>query len=203
MTVRDLADAVRLDVSDQAKTRWSDAQVLAVLGRAFRRLAHVLHNNAIEAGRSIQRFDAQPGQQAYPLPLDFLADHALYRDDTHARLTRHGDDSWLGLDNPEPLSAWIVRGEELLVAAPPAAAVPLTLVYWPLPDTTDMDLDAPTPYAGRFDDLPAEYAALRLKNVDEMDLGQDARLLEDLETAVLTTFRNREPVTLPRRGWLA
>lgn len=203
MTISRLIDELRLEMTDELKTRWTDAQMLSILGKAYRRLAHVLYRGDIEPGRSAWTFDAEPDREAYPLPLDFLADYGLYREDTHARLTKHSEDSFNRLAAPDECSAWVIRGDTLLIAGTPRVRRALRLVYWPLADTRSLAMDSPTPYGGRFDDMVAEYAALRLKNIDEMDATTDAGLLQDFEANVLATFSGIDPATLERRGWLA
>ena len=202
MTVSELLDDSRLELTDEAKTRWTDQQVLKAVAKAYRRLSHVLYRNDIELGRCLYRFDTEAGRDDYPLPADFMADYGLYRDDTKSRLTKHSDDSWQQLAAPAECAAWLVRGETLLVGGAPAAAIPLTLIYWPLLDTAALDMGSPTPFGGKLDDLVAEYAALRLKNIDEMDIGTDTQLLQDMENNLLNTYSAISPVTVQRRGWL-
>jgi len=202
MTIADLIDNTRLELGDEQKTRWSDGQLLRVVGKAYRRLSHVLYRNDIELGRSLYRFSTEPGRDDYPLPADFMADYGLYREDTNAKLVKQSDDSWQQQGSPAECSTWLIRGETLLVGGAPTATIPLTLLYWPLLDTASLDLDAPTPFGGKLDDLVSEYAALRLKNIDEMDIGADTQLLEDLENNLLNTYSAISPVTVQRRGWL-
>ena len=202
MTVSELLDDIRLELTDEAKTRWTDQQVLKAVAKAYRRLSHVLYRNDVELGRAVHAFLTEPGRQDYPLPADFMADYGLYRDATHTRLTKHSDDTWQQLASPAECTAWLIRGENLLLAGTPASAQAMTLVYWPLIDLDGLDLDAPTPFDGKLDDLVAEYAALRLKNIDEMDVSLDSQLLQDLENNLLNTYSAIAPVTQTRRGWL-
>lgn len=202
MTIGELIDNARMELGDEQKTRWNDEQMLRIVGKAYRRLSHVLYRNDIELGRCLYRFDTEAGRDDYPLPADFMADYGLYRNDTKSRLTKHSDDSWQQLSAPAECTTWLVRGETLLVGGAPASAIPLTLIYWPLLDTTALDMDSPTPFGGKLDDLVAEYAALRLKNIDEMDIGTDTQLLQDMENNLLNTYSAISPVTVQRRGWL-
>lgn len=203
MTVSDLLDEIRLEMTDELKTRWSDDQMLRIVGKAFRRLSHVLYRNDVELGRSIYRFDTEPGREDYPLPGDFMADYGLYRDATRTRLAKQSDDSWEMLHGPGECSAWLIRGDSLYLAGAPTGTYGLTLVYWPIMDTAALDMESPTPFGGKLDDLVAEYAALRLKNIDEMDVSLDSQLLQDMETTLLTTYSAISPVTESRRGWIS
>lgn len=202
MTIGELIDEIRLELTDELKTRWSDAQMLRILGKGYRRLSHVLYRNDVELGRAVHRFDTEPGREDYPLPADFMADYGLYRDGTKTKLVKQSDDSWELLSSPGESTSWLIRGDNLYVAGTPSGSYAMTLVYWPLLDTASLDLESPTPFGGKLDDIVAEYAALRLKNIDEMDVSLDAQLLQDLENNLLTTYSAISPVTVTRRGWL-
>lgn len=202
MTIQDLLDEIRLELTDEAKTRWSDQQMLKAVGKAYRRLSHVLYRNDVELGRAVHAFVTEPGREDYPLPVDFMADQGLYRDAPKARLAKQSDDSWQLLSGPAEATAWLIRGDNLYLAGTPQGAYPMTLVYWPLIDVAQLDPDAPTPFGGKLDDLVADYAALRLKNIDEMDVTLDSQLLQDLENNLLNTYSALSPVTQTRRGWL-
>lgn len=202
MTIGDLIGEIRLELTDEQKTRWTDEQMLKILGKAYRRLSHVLYRNDVELGRMVWHFDTETGREDYPLPGDFMADYGLYRDATKTKLAKQSDDSWEQLSHPGECTAWLIRGDNLYIACAPSDSYGLTLVYWPLLDTASMDLESPTPFGGKFDDLVAEYAALRLKNIDEMDVSLDSQLLQDLENNLLSTYSAISPVTIGRRGWL-
>lgn len=203
MTVGELMQEVRLEMSDELKTRWSDEQIMKALGKGFRRLGHVLHRNDVELGRAVHAFHTEPGRAEYPLPGDFMVDHGLYRDGAGATPVKQSENSWALLDSPPECSAWLIRGDTLHLAGTPTGSHPMTLVYWPLADTSSLDQDSPTPYGGKLDDIVAEYAALRLKNIDEMDVSMDAKLLQDMENNLLATYSAISPATVTRRGWLA
>lgn len=203
VTIADLVGDIRLELTDEQKTRWTDDQMLRVLGKAYRRMGHALFRNDVEAGRSLYRFDTDPGCEEYPLPADFMAESGLYRQDTHIRLEKQSDDSWERLVSPADSTAWVVRGDFLRIAAAPAGTYPMLLVYWPRVDTDSLSLESATPFGGKFDDMVVEYAALRFKNIDEMDTSADLQLLTDMENNLLNTYASIAPTTVTRRGWLA
>jgi len=202
MTIGDLLGDIRLELSDELKTRWTDAQMLKTVARAYRRLSHVLYRNDVELGRSVATFATEAGREDYPLPPDFMADYGLYRQGAKIRLTKQSDDAWEQLASPSEATSWLIRGDTLYIAGIPAGAYAMTLVYWPLVDTDSLALEDETPFSGKLDDLVTEYASLRLKNIDEMDVTLDSQLLQDLENNLLNTYSSISPVTLTRRGWL-
>ncbi len=201
-TIADIIAEVRLELDDALSTRWTDLQLIRMIGKAFRRINHILYRNDIELGRYVETITVQSGDTSFALPYDFLVDSALFRDDTHERLEKMTEDEWLSITSAPELSTYIIRGDFAFVADIPEVERSLTLIYWPQVQTSDLDEDTPSPYGGKLDDLVVEYAALRCKNIDEMDASTDMQLMQDLENNVLNTFSAITPTTISRRGWL-
>lgn len=198
----DIIADIRMEVVDEAESRWSDVQVLRAMAWSIRRLAHVLRKNDIEPGRVVATITTIPGQQSYTLPSDYMAPSGLYRDATQARVTLVSEDQWAQLNAPGECAAWLKRGASLLLAAVPSTVETLTLVYWPIPNTADMAVDDLAPWQGRFDDVITQYAALRLKNMDEMNAVFDVQMLQDIENNLIATYAQNNPTVESRRGWL-
>lgn len=204
-TLQDVIDEIRMEYPDGDATRWTEAQALRIIGKAARRISHILYRNDIPGGRIVTTYTTSPTVDSYALPADFMAPYGLYRDGQHKRIQQENEDSWAILSAPVELGHWLVRGDNFLVSAAPTSAESLTLVYWPLYDITvtkAWTASDEMPWGGKFDDIIAEYAALRLKNIDEMDAGFDAQLLQDLENNILNTYASVDPSTVTRRGWL-
>ena len=191
-----------MEVADEAESRWSDAQMLRALAWSVRRLAHVLRRNDIEPGRSITTITTVPGDDTYALPADFMAPYGLYRDATKTSLEQQSEASWAVKGNPGECSMWLKRGANALIAGTPTTAEALTLVYWPLPNTSGLLATDAAPWSGAFNDILTQYAALRLKNIDEMDASMDVQLLQDIENNLIATYGQNNPMTVSRRGWL-
>jgi len=200
-TYADLINDIRMEVVDEAKSRWSDAQMLRVLGWAIRRISGVLQDYDIEGGRYVTTVTTIPGQQSYTLPRDFNAPYGLYRDSTNMRMQQASEDVWARMVNPLECSAWLKRGSSLLIASAPTTIETLTLVYWPTVNTQDMALDDLAPWEEKFDDAIVQYAALRLKNIDEMNVGPDVQIYKDVERQLISTHGQNNPMIVARQGW--
>ena len=51
-TYQDIIDDVRIELTDELKSRWTDdATLLRVIAKAFRRVCHLLWRNEVEFGR--------------------------------------------------------------------------------------------------------------------------------------------------------
>lgn len=200
-TYADLIDDIRMEMVDEAESRWSDAQIMRALAWSVRRLAHVLRRNDIEPGRSITTITTVAGDDTYALPADFMAPYGLYRDANKTSLQQQSEASWAVKDNPLECSMYLKRDTNVLIAGTPTTAENLTLVYWPKPDTTGLTTADTVPWSGNFDDILVQYAALRLKNIDEMDASLDLQLLQDIENNLIATYAQNNPMVVSRRGW--
>lgn len=203
-TVSDIIADIRLEMTDEQSTRWTDAQAIRVIGKAARRINAILHRNDIEAGRAYYDFTLLTGETSVYLPSDFMTVYGLYRQDTHKKLNHYTTDEWEQIYSAYECTAFAVNSvdDSLVIGGAPIADVSMRLYYWPNIDTTAYTTSTIVPWSGRFDDLIAEYAALRLKNIDEMDATFDLQLLQDMENNVLSVFSTLEPETVQRRGWL-
>ena len=199
--ISDIIADMRLELTDEQQTRWTDTQALLAIGRGIRRIAHILFRNDIELGRTVTNFDTSPGEAQYSLPDDFMAPYGLYRAGKRAKLQKESDDSWEQLQSPEESTSWIIRGDYLYIAETPADAYTMNLVYWAVPDTSALTIIDDSPYSGKLDDSIALYASLILKNVDEMEATVDAQILQEIEKGILETYSSISPETVGRRGW--
>ena len=202
-TYQDIIDDVRIELTDELKSRWSDdTTLLRIIAKAFRRVNHLLWRNEVEFGRSYSTQSVPAGQDSFYLPSDFLVDWGLFNTGAKTQLTKCTDDSWEQMSGAPEMAYYIIRGDTVYLASAATTDTTLSLIYWPVVNSADIEAEDPTPYDGKLDDLVVEYAALRCKNIDEMDVTMDTQLLKDLENNVLNTLSAITPTTVQRRGWL-
>ena len=207
MTIGDMIHQVRIELSDAAKTRWTDDDLVSLAGRAVRRAAQVLFANKVPFARKSVIFTTVSGQAAYAFSTDLsvadlFAPDALYRRDTARRLTHRAADEFERLESPSENANWTADENGLHIAAAPQTAVEMALYYWPLIDTSGYDADTALPWGGRLDDVILEYLALFCKNIDEMNVQTDQMFLTGLEQAVLANASAWGPQNGERKGWV-
>lgn len=199
MLVSEALAEIRVELDDELSTRWTDAKLIALIKKAVRRLGGILAANDIDVGKKSATITTVSGTQAYALPSDFMRDIGLFRQDTGIPLIRVPDARWEALPSTTPVSSYyavrtVLSGTpaadtlSLLIKGTPAADVTLTLAYWPRLDGLTFTTSSSLPYNGLFDDLIMEYASLRAKNIDEMNVTTDAQLLQEMENKVLSAF---------------
>ena len=193
-TVADLIDDIRIDLWDEDSTRWSDSQLTRLIGKAARRVNLLMHEHKIPIGMSVSDFSTVADQAAYSLPSDFGTPEGLYRNDTNERLIQASMDEWYRLDDQSEATAWTVWSRtQFKIAGTPSTVISMSLRYWPVRDTSTWTTGTTVPWSDTVHDLITEYAALRCKNTDEMDLSRDLDLLRELEEKVMNFYRGQTP----------
>lgn len=201
MLISQLIEDVRFDISDMESSRFTDERILFVVKKALVRLAHILFRNDIEAGRLTYEFTTIEGIADYSLPYDFMKDVGLFKPNG-VSLPCQTDKQWETIVSAKECSVYIIRGGTLYIAGTPATAIPMKLIYWKLPEVSELTLTDEMPYNGKFDYMVAEYVAMRLKNIDESDVSRDVELLADMENQILATYGSQTPTVVRQRGWL-
>ena len=200
MLVSDLLGDIRLELTDEQSSRFSDADLMRLLRKGLRRLGHILFRNDIQQGKLTYGFTTIPGISDYDLPDDYMTDVGLYKANG-VSLVKKTDQQWQTIVSTGEATVYIVRENSIYIGSTPQASTAMTMVYWPRLDVSGLAVTDDMPYAGKFDDMVGDYVSLRAKNIDEMSLEFDTQLLSDLENQVLTTYGTVAPITVKMRGW--
>lgn len=201
MLISDLLQDIRLELTDKAQSRFSDADLLRIVAKGVRRLGHILFRNDIEAGKQSFPFYTIPTISEYPLPDDFMKEVGIYKPNG-VSLVNQTDKQWETIISAKESSVYIIRAGSIYIAGTPTTNTAMNLIYWARLDTSTLTVDDPMPYDGKFDDMIAEYVAMRAKNIDEEDVSLDTTLLSDMENQILTTYGAQTPIVVRQRGWL-
>lgn len=201
-TIADVIDDIRIELDDAADARWSDANLVKLIAKSVRRLSHVLRRNEIPFARTYGSISTVSGTESYSLPSDFMAAVGLFRDATNMEMTQYADAAFERIVSAAEFATYCIRGGSVYINGTPTSAENLTLIYWPIIDTSAYATDTTMPWDGKLDDIIAEYCAIRCKNIDEMDLAYDAKLMTDIENNILSTYGTLNPSMTTMRGWL-
>jgi len=202
MLVSELFLNVRDELTDEISSRWSDAALLRLLKRTYRRTVHIMRRNGIELAKGIYEFSTAVGQSDYSLPMDFLAPIVLVRTDIKAHLIHRIIEQWEEIYDASECTNWIIKQPYLYIMGTPQTAIDMKLYYWVNPDIDGLSVTDDTLWEGLVDDLLIEYLSLRCQNIDEMNLDQNVKLLQDFEQAVLDTLKTIDPTVVNTRGWM-
>lgn len=199
-TFVDLLQEVRLQLPDDLRRRWTDADLLALSLRSFRRLNHLLFRNSLSVGKTYATISTVIGQSSYALPADFMAIDGLFRDDKQP-LAMIDDRTYQSLVSAPECSQYLLRGANVLIAETPQSVRNLTLVYWPLLSTSTLTVASATPYSGKFDDLMSAFMLMLCQSVDGGGGTASAEFYKDLESSILETYAHLNPTLVRQRGW--
>jgi hypothetical protein len=200
-TVASVIARIRVEIEDGSESRWTDANLTTLIGEAVERINHLLIRNEIHFAKSTHSFSTADGTALYDLPTDFLTHESLFRQDTATELTYRTDREWENIVSSAVVVNWRINGTQIQIGNTPNFVISMIMYYWPSIDTSAYATDTTMPWSGRMDIPIKEYVAYRCKNIDEMDLTQDERVLNDIFTAWINTFRTLAPGENQVVGW--
>jgi len=201
MSMTDIVNEIRLELTDEQVTRWETPQLMQLINKAVRRLNQILVRNEINFARQVQDVTFLPdgtiGQ--FPIYSEILSISGLFRDSDKLPVIQLWPIQWARLQSAPTMSYWAVvngvaqyRGVTAVTPAPTGK-----LVYFPKVEIDPVN----SPWEGRLDDIIAEYAAFRAKNIDEMNLQQDRELLGELEDRIIDNYKTLEQQHEYASGW--
>lgn len=193
---------VRLELNDTTGSRFTSDECMAFLKKAVRRAAHTARQYGLEVAKKESSYTATPLVTSFALPSDFYGDAGLWRTDTCLEIKKADDREWSLLSLPE-CALWKLdmAANTLSVKSTPGSDIGLKLLYYYCPVISTLTTTSTIPYGEWLYDLLVEYAAIRMKNVDEMDFSVDAQLMTDLENRILATVKSHGANSRRAKGW--
>lgn len=203
--VSSLITDIRYEINDSSSTRWStDAPILAYIKRAINRANRICQRNSLQFAKKKATLTTVAGQAYVSLPDDFDIDIGLWRDSTHTKITKKTEAEWEQIVSATACANWTLdlENSRILLNGTPTGAETLTFYYYPAIDTSAYTTSTTMPWGGKLDDIIVDYVALRLKAVDEMETGQDERIMADFENNIVTAYNPLSPTVVEGAGWL-
>jgi hypothetical protein len=202
-----LITELRTDLNDDDSTRWTDTKLLNMFKKTIRRANRICQRNAINFAKKSVAL-ATVANQAYvdisSTVSDFDVWSGLFRDDTHAEIIKKDEKEWETIYFASLLTFCRLdqAGAKIYFNGTPDSVVALTLWYYPKVDPSAYTVDSTTPWGGRLDDILMEYVGIRAKNIDEMDVSYDLKLMADMESQILAAYLPNTQQVSEGRGWL-
>lgn len=200
-TVEDLINDVRIELDDQAKSRFSDATLLSIVKKALRRANRVIQRNQLHFAKKKATLTTVAGQDYVDLPSDFdvPVPRGLWRTDTREEVPLLREPDWEAIPSGAESSNYAridPESNRLELKNTPSSSITLDLYYYPTVSAASVTLGTEMPWGGRLDDAIVEYATLRARNIDEQDVSVDTQLLADFESQILDSYRNLVPTMI-------
>ncbi len=199
MSISTIMSDIRVELTDEQKTRWSDEDLTAMINKAIRRLNHVIVRNEINFARETiaVEFDTDGRIKDFPAMKSIISIYGLYRKDTDKRLDQLLPEQWETIEEVAPVMIWTIHNGVALYREISRDVVEGKLVYYPQIEIDPVD----SPWEGRLDDCIVDYAAFRCKNIDEMNLNQDRELMAELEERIVSNYKRLEQQNQYASGW--
>jgi hypothetical protein len=203
-----LISELRVDLADEASTRFTDATLLAVFKKAIRRANRIVQRNGLQFGKKKATFNTTANTGYVVLSTvasDFDTFIAMYRTDTGEVIKQVAE--W-ELETVTKIAGTFgycyidYQNDKILLEDTPASAIACALYYMPTVDPSAYTTSSSTPWSGRLDDIIMEYVGLRMKNVDEMDVSMDQKLMQDMENQILLAYAPNQATMVEGKGWL-
>ena len=197
---------IRVEINDSSSTRFSDdtTAILPLVKQAIRRANRICQRAGLHFAKSTSSLTCVSGQAYVTMPADLDIPIGLWRDATASKLVQCSESDWEGLYSPSELEYWFldVTNSKVLLAGTPTSAEKLTIWYFPTCDPSAYTTSSTMPWGGRLDDIITRYVALRLQNIDEMNVTVDENILQDMETSIVSSYQPQSPVMVSSNGWL-
>ena len=199
MSIQTMLTQLRVEVDDLEKTRWSDDQLKVFLGKSIRRVNQLAIRHELSFAQKIM--DVTLKADGSIPEIDYNNVNAvclLVRKDNNEPLQQLYPMHWNVLQSPGTAEFWTFENGSAYFKTPGTEDIPGKFIFYPRMDVNTTE----SPWDGRLDDIVVEYAALRAKNVDEMNAQMDMQLMQELENRLLDNFSRLEPQIAPMRGWI-
>jgi hypothetical protein len=202
-----LITEIRTDISDDGSTRFTDTQILNVIKKAIRRANRIVQRNGLQFGKKKATISTVASQAYVVLSTsitDFDVAIGLWRSDLYTKIPFRTEAEWEQIISASTLAhAYLdYQNDKIHFKATPSSVLTLYFYYFPTVDVSAYTTATSTPWAGRIDDIISEYTANRLKNIDEMDVSFDMKLLTDMENQILQAYSPNSPTIIEGSGWL-
>jgi len=206
--ISDLITEIRCEIGDENNTRFeTDAPILSVIKRAIRRSNRIVQRHALQFAKKSIELTTVAGQDYIPLSgsvsdLDVVI--GLWYPDKHRSVHLCTEREWNQIVSAFPLVHALLDydNDRIRLNGTPDAAVTLELFYFPVIDVSTLTTESDMPWEGSLDDIVLEYAANRLKNLDEMDFSFDLKLMSDMETQIIQAYEPNSPLMSEGEGWI-
>jgi hypothetical protein len=204
--VSDVITDIRVEINDTGSTRFSDdtTSILPIVKQAIRRANRICQRAGLHFAKKSGALTCTASQAYVTMPSDLDIPIGLWRDDTHTKIEQKTESEWEQIVSAGELACWFLdlTNSRILLTGTPASAVALTIWYYPTVDPSAYTTASTMPWGGRLDDIIARYVALRLQNIDEMDVTMDEKILQDMEQSIISTYQPQSPIMVAGAGWL-
>jgi len=197
---------IRVEINDTESTRFTTdtAVILPLVKQAIRRANRICQRVGLHFAKKKVAVTCTANQAYTTLTSDLDIPIGLYRDSDHTKIIQLGEDEWEQTETAAELTYWLldIENSKFLWNGTPTTARALTFWYYPTVDPSAYTVSSTMPWGGRLDDIIAKYVALRIQNLEEMNIKVDENILKDMEVSIIEAYMPQNPTSLQGSGWL-
>jgi hypothetical protein len=197
---------IRVEINDTGSTRFTDdtTVILPLVKQAIRRANRICQRAGLHFAKKSAALNTVANQAYVPMPDDLDIPIGLWRDDTHNKIIQRTESEWEQIISATGLANWFldVVNSKILFNGTPSDVTALTMWYFPTVDPSAYTVASTMPWSGKLDDIIARYVALRIQNLDEMNVTMDEKILQDMEVSIVSTYQSQAPIMVAREGWM-
>lgn len=204
--VSDVITQIEINVGDESATRYSATTYLNMVKQAVNRVNRILQRNGIQFAKKYTDTTTTNAQAYISMPADFDVDIFLGISATGYKLLKKDEESWNACTSADANSYYMldyVNSRILLKGTPTDSTTSIRIWYYPTVDTSAYTTETTMPWSGRVDDIIAQYVAMRLLNIAEMDVSMELQLLTDMENQIIEAYKPLSQTVLERDGWMS
>jgi hypothetical protein len=197
---------IRVEINDTESTRFTNdtTVILPLVKQAIRRANRVCQRAGLHFAKKKAALTCTASQAYVAAPVDLDIPIGIWRDSDHYEVIQLGEGDWETMVSAPVCEYWFndVENSKLLLTATPTTALALTIWYYPMVDPSAYTTASTMPWGGRLDDVIVKYVALRIQNLEEMDVSVDMSILKDMEVSIIETYQPQNPTAIAGKGWL-
>lgn len=192
-SVATLTSNIRVALVDEESHRFSDADILAFINKAYRKVYGVFAHERPELVKTVKSGDTVVGTAEYAITsgsiqrvLSLHVDEREIHDIGQAPAGEYGS-----TDYGRPKGFYISAWDKVTMVPAPDAVYAYRLAYVAQPTALT---DGSTTWPDDFDDLMEEFVVMRLGVIDEGDPSAEAQFLKDLENRTKLLLADLSPL---------
>ncbi len=184
---------VRVNLDDEIKSRYTDAQLLVFMKQALRRAQGIGFSRRLNFMRAKKDFVMLAGAESIPLPSDFIVQIGIWNTDDKRELDNKSDDEWERVISTGPAYCYHIEDQLAEIREVSSTDTNLRLRYYQDALVDSLTLSSQMPWGSKIDYPICEYVTMRALHVDRYNTSVEASLMSDMEQSIISMYSHIDP----------
>jgi hypothetical protein len=185
---------VRVNLDDEIKSRYTDAQLLVFMKQALRRAQGIGFARRLNFMRAKKDYVVAADAVSIPLPNDFIVQIGIWNTDESRELENKNDEDWERILSTGPAYCYHIEGILAEIRESPQVETNIRLRYYQDAKVDELTLSSQMPWGSKIDYPICEYVTMRALHVDRYNTSVDASLMSDMEQSIISMYSEIDPV---------